>query len=132
MLLAYDYPLLSIFWSMLVFFLWFAWLITLFQVIGDIFRSRDLGGVAKAAWLIFVLVAPFLGVLVYLIARGGEMGRHAVADAQARDAEFKRYVQETAGTSGPGDQLTQLAALRDAGRISDSEYEAGKAKVLAV
>jgi Phospholipase_D-nuclease N-terminal/Short C-terminal domain len=131
MVLAYDYPLLSIFWSMLIFFFWVIWLITLFHVISDVFRSHELGGFAKAAWLILVIVAPFLGVLAYLIFRGDDMARHAVADAEARDAQFKAYVRETAGTSGPGDQLTQLAALRDAGHITDAEYEAGKAKVLA-
>ena len=130
MILVYDYPLLGVFWSMLIFFLWFAWLIALFHVFGDIFRSDDMGGFAKAIWLIFVVCIPFLGVIVYLVARGGSMRRRAEADAKARDAAFQSYVKEAAGTSGVGDQLTQLATLRDSGQITAAEYESGKAKIL--
>jgi hypothetical protein len=131
MLLGYDYPVLGVFWSMLVFFLWVAWLLALFHVFGDIFRSRDLSGIAKAAWSIFVLVLPFLGVFAYLLVRGGDMARNAAADAQARESAFQSYVKEAAGTTGTADQLAQLAALRNSGDISAAEYEAGKAKVLA-
>ena len=130
MILAYDYPLLGVFWSMLIFFLWFAWLIALFHVFGDIFRSDDMGGFAKAIWLIFVVCIPFLGVIIYLVARGSSMRRRAEADAKARDAAFQSYVKEAAGTSGVGDQLTQLATLRDSGQITAAEYESGKAKIL--
>lgn len=128
---AYDYPLLNVFFSMLWFFLLVVWIMTLFHVVGDIFRSRDLGGFAKALWLLFVIVAPFLGVLVYVLARGDNMTRHAVQDAERRDAAFQGYVKQAAGTSGPADQLAQLAALRDAGQLTPAEYEAGKAKILA-
>jgi Phospholipase_D-nuclease N-terminal/Short C-terminal domain len=131
MVLAYDYPLLAVFWSMFAFVIWFIWLMLLFRIISDVFRSRDLGGVAKAAWLIFVILLPFLGVIVYLTVRGDDMARNAIADAEARNAVFQTYVQEAAGTSGPGDQLTALAALRDAGQISDADFEAGKAKILS-
>jgi hypothetical protein len=130
-ILAYDYPLLSVFWSMMWFFVWVAWLMALFHVFADIFRTRDMGGVAKGAWVIFVVLLPFLGVFVYLMVRGSAMGARAAADAAARDAAFQGYVKEAAGTSGPADQLAKLAALRDAGTISVDEYEAGKAKVLA-
>jgi Phospholipase_D-nuclease N-terminal len=130
MLLAYDYPLLSVFWSMLIFFMWIVWLMILFRVIIDIFRSHDMGGFAKAIWLLFVVFLPFLGVLVYVIARGDNMTQHAVADAEAQQAAFASYVKETAGTSGPGDQLTQLSALHEAGKLNDAEYETAKAKVL--
>jgi hypothetical protein len=131
MTLAYDYPLLNVFFSMLWFFLFIVWLMILFHVISDIFRSRDMGGFAKAIWILFVIVAPFLGVLVYVLARGDNMTEHAVQDAQARDAAFRGYVQEAAGSSGPADQIAQLAALRDSGHITDAEFEAGKAKILA-
>ena len=131
MLLAYDYPLLSVFWSMMIFFLWIVWLMALFHVIVDIFRSKDMGGFAKAMWLLFVIVVPFLGVLVYLIARGDNMAEHAMADAQAQDAAFQSYVKEAAGTTSPADQLTQLAALKSSGHITDAEYETAKAKILA-
>lgn len=130
-MLAYDYPVLGVFWSMLVFFLWIMWFFLLFRVIVDIFRSDDLGGWAKAAWLIFVLLVPFLGVFVYVIARGDEMGRRDVAQAQARDQAFQSYVRETAGTGGSVDQLAKLADLRDRGVINDAEFEQQKAKVLS-
>src|SRR3954451_5831521 len=131
MTLAYDYPLLGIFWSMLWFFLLFVWIMALIHVFIDIFRSKDMGGFSKAIWVLFVLVLPFLGVFVYLSARGDKMTEHAVADAQAQQAAFQGYVQQAAGSASVGDQLTQLASLRDSRAISPAEYEAGKAKVLS-
>ena len=130
MTLAYDYPLLGVFWSMLVFFLWVVWILALFHVFGDIFRSRDLGGIAKAGWLIFVVLLPFLGVFVYLVARGDKMAKHAAERAEAQQAAMQNYVRQAAGTAGPADQLTQLAALRDSGAITAAEFETGKAKIL--
>jgi hypothetical protein len=130
MSLAYEYPLLSVFVSMMWFFLFVIWIMILFRVFADIFRSHDMGGFAKTLWIIFVIIAPFLGVLVYVIARGDNMTKHAMEDAQAQDAAMRAYVQQTAGTSGPGDELTKLAALRDAGTITPAEFEAGKAKIL--
>ena len=129
-MLAYDYPVLGVFWSILVIFLWILWFFLLFRVITDVFRSSDLGGWAKAAWLIFVLLVPFLGVFVYVIARGDDMGRRDVAEAQAQDQAFQSYVRSAAGTGGPADELTKLAALRDQGVISDAEFEQQKAKLL--
>jgi hypothetical protein len=131
MTLAYDYPLLGIFWSMLWFFLLFVWIMALIHVFIDIFRSHDMGGVAKALWFIFVLVMPFLGVFVYLIARGDKMTEHAVAQAAKQQQQFQEYVQQTAVGGSVADQLAQLAALRDAGTISAEDFEAGKAKILA-
>ena len=130
-MLAYDYPVLGVFWSILVFFLWVMWFFLLFRVIGDIFRSHDLSGWAKAAWLIFVLVVPFLGVLIYVIARGDEMGQRDMAQAQAQDQAFRAYVQDAADTGGPVDQLAKLAELRDRGVINDAEFEQQKAKILS-
>ncbi len=131
MTLAYDYPLLGLFWSMLWFFLLFVWILALFHVFADIFRSHDMGGFAKAIWVIFVIFLPFLGVFVYLIARGDKMTEHAIASQQQQQQQFDAYVKQTASSASVADQLTQLAALRDAGTISPADYEAGKAKILA-
>lgn len=133
MIFAYDYPLLGLIWSMLLFFLLIAWIMTLFHVIADVFRSDDLGGFSKAIWLLFMLFLPFLGVLVYLIARGDKMAKRSIAAAQSQEAAFKDYVQQAAGTdgtNGPADQLHKLADLHKAGSISDAEFAAGKAKIL--
>jgi hypothetical protein len=132
--LAYDYPLLGMFWTFLWFFLWIAWIVVLFRVIFDIFRSKDMGGFGKALWVIFVIFLPFLGVLVYLIARGHSMGERDLAEAQAQEKAFRAYVQDAAATSGGGgsaDELTKLADLRDRGVISEDEFQAQKAKLLA-
>jgi hypothetical protein len=131
--LAYDYPLLNLFWTMLIFFLWIAWFFLLFRVLADIFRSRDMGGFAKALWIIFVIFLPFLGVLVYVIARGNSMTQRDLESAQAREQEFQSYVRNVAASSGGGaaDELAKLADLKARGVISDAEFEAQKAKLLA-
>src|SRR4051794_10943342 len=107
-MLAYDYPLMGVFWTMLWFFLFFIWIWILISVFADIFRSHDLGGFAKALWVIFIIVFPYLGVFIYLIARGGKMQERAVQRAQQQDAQLREYVQTVAPTSGPGDELTKL------------------------
>jgi Short C-terminal domain/Phospholipase_D-nuclease N-terminal len=129
---AYDYPLLGVFWTMMIWFLWIAWIVVLFRVIADIFRSRDLGGFSKALWAIFVIVVPFLGVLVYLIARGHSMTDRDVQQAQAQDAAFRSYVQDAASSAGgTADELTKLANLQAHGVITDAEFAQQKAKLLA-
>ncbi|MEV0747333.1 SHOCT domain-containing protein [Streptomyces sp. NBC_01220] len=133
-----DYPLLNLFWTMLWFFLWIMWLFLLFRVIMDIFRSDDLGGWAKAGWLVLALVLPYLGVLIYVIARGKSMGRRDVKDAKERDAAFKAYVREAAGSSDANgapksshvEDLSKLADLKDKGAISEEEYQRAKTKLL--
>jgi ABC-type transport system involved in cytochrome bd biosynthesis fused ATPase/permease subunit len=129
-----SYPLLNVFWSMFVFFLWIIWIWVLISIFIDIFRSHDLSGVAKALWVLFVLFIPLVGVLVYLIARGGKMHEHAAQDARQQDQEFRQYVQQAAASSpaSTADQLSKLADLRDRGVISAEEFEREKAKVLAV
>jgi ABC-type multidrug transport system fused ATPase/permease subunit len=129
--LAYDYPLLDVFWTMLEFFFFFIWIWLLIIVFGDIFRSRDLGGVAKALWTIFVIVIPLVGVLVYLIARGGSMHERAVERAQQQDQAFQAYVQEAAASSSTADELARLADLKASGAITEEEFQAAKAKALA-
>ena len=131
-MLAYDYPILGVFWSMLWLFLWIAWILLLFRVIVDIFRSHDLGGGGKALWAIFVVAVPFLGVFVYLIARGHSMHERDIEQARAHDAAMRAYVQHAAGSSGGvADELTKLADLKAAGIITDTEFERQKSKLLA-
>jgi hypothetical protein len=130
-MLAYDYPLLGIFWTTLWFFLFFFWIWVLITIFADIFRSHDLGGFAKALWVIFVIFLPFLGVVVYLIARGQGMHERAAQRAADREQEFRGYVREAAGGPDPADQLAKLADLRDRGVVTDAEFEAEKAKILA-
>ncbi len=133
-MLAYDYPLLGLFWTMMIFFLWFAWLWLLFRVFADIFRSKDMGGWGKALWSIFVILVPFLGVFIYVIVNGKSMTERDIASAQQRESEFQAYVRQTAGTTGGAggaDELAKLAALRDQGVLTDEEFSAQKAKLLA-
>ena len=133
-MLAYDYPLLGVFWTMLWFFLWFAWLMLLFRVFADIFRSKDMGGFAKAVWSIFVIFVPFLGVLIYVIARGHKMAERDIADAAQNEAAFRSYVQDAAGSGGGGgtaDELAKLADLKAKGVLTDDEFAQQKAKLLS-
>ena len=126
-----SYPLLNAFWTIVMIFLWVIWFWILITIFIDLFRSHDLSGWAKAAWFIFILLIPLVGVLVYLIVRGGKMHEHQVRDAQAQDQQFRRYVQETAGSPGPADELAKLADLRDRGVITAEEFDRQKAKILA-
>jgi ABC-type multidrug transport system fused ATPase/permease subunit len=130
-MLAYDYPLLGAFWTILWLFLFFIWIWILISVFVDIFRSQDLGGWGKALWVIFVIILPFLGVFVYLIARGGKMHERAAQQAAQQEKEFRGYVQDVATSSDPAEQLTKLADLKDRGVITDDEFAAQKAKILA-
>ena len=100
MLIAADYPFMDVFWSILVFFLWVAWLMVLFRILGDIFRRHDVSGWVKALWVVFVIVLPFLGVLVYLIAEGQNMARRDMEQAAAQRAEFDEYVRSVARSEG--------------------------------
>ncbi|GAB2910074.1 SHOCT domain-containing protein [Streptomyces heilongjiangensis] len=131
--LAYDYPLLSAFWTMLVFFLWVMWFVLLFRVIVDIFRDDELSGWAKAGWLVFAIVLPFLGVFVYVIARGKNMGRREVEQARAQQQAFDSYVRETAsgGRSTSVDELSRLSEIRARGDITDDEFRRAKELVLS-
>ena len=132
MLLA-EFGTGQVFWSMLWFFLFFIWIWMLMAMFADIFRSPDLSGWGKALWSIFIIVAPFLGVLVYLIARGSKMQERALQDAANREAALREHVQAVASTSGGGaaDELAKFADLRDRGVISEDEFQQAKAKALA-
>jgi Short C-terminal domain/Phospholipase_D-nuclease N-terminal len=125
-----SYPLLNIFWTMFVFFLWVIWIWTLIMVFIDIFRSRDLSGGAKALWFVFVLFIPLFGVLAYLIVRGSSMHERS---ARLQNEAFSSYIEQPAPGS-PGstaDQLTKLAELRERGVISAAEFDREKEKVLS-
>jgi ABC-type multidrug transport system fused ATPase/permease subunit len=131
-MIASSYPILDAFLSMLYFFLFIIWIWLLIMVFVDIFRSRDLGGFAKALWVIFVIILPFLGVFVYLIARGGKMHERAAQEAAQQQAAFDDYVRETAGGGDDAaSQLSKLADLKSQGVITDAEFETQKAKILA-
>jgi hypothetical protein len=124
-------PLLDLFWTILYIFLLFAWIWLLISVFGDIFRS-DLSGWGKAGWTIFVVLLPFLGVLIYLIVHGGDMQDRNARDAIAADAAQREYIRSVAGGSAStADELGKLAALRDQGVISEQDFDAQKAKLLA-
>jgi hypothetical protein len=118
---------------MLEFFLFFLWIWLLIVVFSDIFRSRDMGGLAKAVWVLFVIIIPYLGVLIYLIARGGSMHERAEEQAARQQKAFDNYVKQAAGTSGESsaDQLAKLADLKAKGVLTDAEFEAQKAKLLS-
>jgi hypothetical protein len=129
---TYNYPLLSIFWTMLEFFLFFLWIWLLIIIFSDIFRSHDMGGVAKALWVLFVIIIPYLGVLIYLIARGGSMHERAEQQAARQQKAFDSYVKQTAGSGGDSaDELAKLADLKSKGVLTDAEFEAQKAKILS-
>jgi hypothetical protein len=117
----------SVFWFMLL----VAWIWLLITIISDIFRDRELGGVAKALWCIFIIILPWLGVLVYLIARGGSMHERQAQAVAANEAQFRSYVQDVAGGRSVADELKQLAELRDSGAITPEDYEQAKAKILS-
>lgn len=124
-------PLLDAFLLMMWFFLWILWFFLLFRVIMDIFRSHDLSGWGKTGWLVFTIVLPFLGVFVYLIARGGQMADRDAARAQARDEVPGAYAGQAAPEGGgTADNLAKLADLRDQGVISGADYERGREKIL--
>ena len=131
MLVASSYPFLDVFWTMLIFFLWVAWFIILFRVIGDIFRRHDIGGGGKVLWLIFVIILPFLGVFIYLIAESKGMTERSIERAQASQQQFDDYVRETSSSGGAAAELGQAKQLLDSGAIDANEFEALKRKALA-
>jgi Phospholipase_D-nuclease N-terminal/Short C-terminal domain len=129
MLIAADYPFLDVFWTMILFFAWLAWLWIVVTVITDLFRRDDIGGWGKAAWIVFVIVVPFLGVLVYLIAQHDAMRERSVKRVQEQRAAFDDYVREAAG--GPATEIARAKELLDKGALTQAEYDAIKAKALS-
>jgi hypothetical protein len=131
-MLASEFGTGQVLWSMLWFTMFFIWIWLLIMVFSDIFRSPDLGGVAKFFWIFFVIFLPYLGVFVYLIARGHKMSEHALEAAKAQDEAAQAYIRSAVGTGGTSTaaELEKLAGLRDSGVISADEFEAQKAKLL--
>ncbi|MGW1893193.1 SHOCT domain-containing protein [Streptomyces sp. NPDC002004] len=135
--LAYDYPVLGAFWTAMWVFLWVLWIFLLFRIVFDIFRDDSMSGWAKAAWLLFVILLPFLGVLVYVIARGRSMGQREVEHAQAQKKAFDEYIRETASGPAAGagaashvDELAKLSEMRTRGDITEEEFNKAKQKLL--
>ncbi|WP_432145799.1 SHOCT domain-containing protein [Streptomyces sp. bgisy084] len=131
-----DYPLLNAFWTMCLIFLWVMWLILLFRIIGDIFRSHDLKGWGKTGWLVLVILLPFLGVFIYVIARGHGMSEREIAQAERQQKQLQEYLRKTVATGDDettrhADSLAKLAELKNHGDITEEEYQKAKAKVLA-
>jgi cellulose synthase/poly-beta-1,6-N-acetylglucosamine synthase-like glycosyltransferase len=130
-LIASAYPFLEVFWTMLIFFAFFIWIWILFTVFADLFRRDDISGWGKAAWIIFVVVLPYLGVFVYLVAEHKGMTERTIKQQQAADAEMSRYVKSVAGKSDPTAQIANAKALLDQGAISQTEFDQIKQKALA-
>jgi hypothetical protein len=128
--LAYDFPLLGMFWTMMWWFLWVAWILLVFRVIVDIFRSSDIGGAKKAFWALFVVVLPWLGVLTYVVVRGGSMAERDHQQAVAQEEALRGYIQRTAASGSTADELSKLAALQAQGVISGDEFADQKARLL--
>ncbi len=131
MYFAADYPFLNIFWSMIIFFAWVIWIWMVIAILVDIFGRKDIGGWHKAAWCVFIIVVPFIAVLIYLIVHSGDMADRKMQAAQASRSEFDSYVKNVAATSGPAHEIEKAKALLDSGAINQSEFDALKAKALA-
>jgi hypothetical protein len=131
MAVAADYPFLDVVWTMLIFFVWIAWFMLLFRIIGDVFRRHDIGGGAKVLWLIFVIVLPFLGVFVYLIAESKGMADRDLERMQESKQQFDAYVRETASSGGAAAEIDKAKQLLDTGAITQSEFDVIKQKALA-
>jgi Phospholipase_D-nuclease N-terminal/Short C-terminal domain len=128
---AADYPFLEVLWTMIVFFLWILWFWLLISIIGDVFRRRDIGGGKKTLWLIFMLFVPFVGVLAYVLVNGDGIAERNLERARAQQTQMDTYVRETAGTGGAAAEIDKAKQLLDSGAISQTEFEAIKAKALA-
>jgi len=130
-LLLADYPFFSVLGTMLIFFAWVIWFWLLITVFSDLFRRHDTSGFAKVLWIIFVIILPFLGVFIYLIAEHDGMTDRAMKQASAQQARMDSYVRETAGSGGAAGEIERAKALLDSGAINQSEFDAIKAKALA-
>jgi uncharacterized membrane protein YcjF (UPF0283 family) len=129
MLIAADYPFLDILWTMIIFFSWVIWIWIVITVFADLFRRHDVSGWGKAAWVVFVIVLPFLGVLVYLIAQHDGMRERSISQAEGQKQAFDQYVRDAAG--GSAAEIAQAKELLDSGTITQAEFDAIKAKALA-
>ena len=129
MVIAADYPFMDVLWSMIIFFFWVIWIWIVITVLIDVFRRHDIGGFAKAAWVIFVVILPWLGVLIYLIVEHDGMRDRSMKQAQAQKDQFDDYVRDTTG--GSADEIAKAKGLLDSGAITQQEFDALKAKALS-
>jgi Short C-terminal domain/Phospholipase_D-nuclease N-terminal len=128
--LAADYPFLDVFWTMLIFFVWITWFWLLITFLADVFRRRDIGGFKKTLWVLFMILAPFLGVFVYLLANHDSMAERNMQRAREQQAEMDAYVRSTAGSGGAAAEIEKAQALLDSGAITQAEFDAIKSKAL--
>jgi hypothetical protein len=131
MVLAADYPFMDILWTMIIFFAWVVWIWMVVLILIDIFRRRDIGGWAKAGWTVFIIVIPFIAALIYLIAEHDGMADRAADRMRGQQAEFDSYVRTVADSGGAASEIDRAKKLLDDGAITQSEFEALKAKALA-
>ena len=131
MVFAADYPFLDIFWTMLIFFCWVIWIWMVIAILMDIFSRHDISGWGKAAWCVFIIVLPFLGVLIYLIVHSSDMAERRAGEQKAAKADFDDYVKNVASDGGPATEIAKAKELLDSGAIDRAEYEALKAKALS-
>ena len=131
MVIAADYPFLDILWTMILFFAWVAWIWMVVIILTDIFRRRDINGWAKAAWTVFLVVVPFLGALVYLIAEHEGMADRRTREVQASQAQFDSYVRSVAADGGPASEIAKAKDLLDSGAITQEDFESIKTRALA-
>jgi hypothetical protein len=129
--IAADYPFLNILWTMIIFFTWVVWIWMMVVILTDVFRRRDISGWGKAVWVIFLIVLPFLGALIYLIAQSDGMAERRAQDAQGQRAQMDDYVRSVAGSGGPAAEIDKAKQLLDSGAINQTEFDALKAKALA-
>src|SRR4051794_32237102 len=132
MVLAADYPFLSVLWSMFVFFAFVIWIWMLFAVIGDVFRRHDLSGWGKVGWTLLLVVLPYFGVFIYLIAHGSDMAKRSAKQASDNQAQFDDYVRNVAEGEGPAAEIDRAKKLLDSGTITEAEFVAIKQKAVAV
>lgn len=131
MVIAADYPFLDIFWSMIIFFCWVIWIWMVIAILMDIFSRHDISGWGKAAWCVFIIVLPFLGVLIYLIAHSKDMAERRAGEQKAARADFDDYVKNVAANGGPATEIAKAKELLDSGAITQAEFDALKTKALA-
>jgi hypothetical protein len=129
--IAADYPFLDVLWSMIIFFVWVTWIWMMILILSDVCRRRDLSGWGKAGWTFFLIILPFLGALIYLIAQSDGMAERRAQDVQGQRAQMDDYVRSVAGSGGPAAEIDKAKQLLDSGAITQPEYEALKAKALA-
>jgi Short C-terminal domain/Phospholipase_D-nuclease N-terminal len=130
-LLATSYPLLEVFWTMLIFFAFFIWIWLLFIVFADLFRRHDTSGWVKVLWIIFIVILPYLGLFVYLIAEHKGMTERSIRQQETAQAQMDEYVRSVASKEDPSEQITRAKTLLDQGTISQAEFDQIKQKALA-